>query len=129
MSDDLETRLRRLEDLEAIRGLIAAYGPAVDSGDAAAAAALWMEGGTYEFSAPTESDASATVALHGPDGIARMVDGPAHQSIIGGGSAHFLGPVRIDLAGDRAVAVGYSLLIQAGMSRTSFSRRRESARQ
>jgi len=37
----LEERLQALEDREAIRALIARYGPLADSGDAAGVAALW----------------------------------------------------------------------------------------
>ena len=44
--------------------------------------------------------------------IAEMVRSPAHQGLIGGGSAHFLGPVHIDVAGDEAVAVCESSLVR-----------------
>jgi hypothetical protein len=44
--------------------------------------------------------------------IAEMVRSPAHQGLIGGGSAHFLGPVHVDVAGDEAVAVCESILVR-----------------
>ena len=100
---ELRARLRELEDRAAIAQLVAEYGPAVDSGDADAAAALWTEDGSYE---------TDPVPLIGSRAIAEMVDGPLHQSIIGGGAGHFLGPVTVTITGDTAVAVGYSLLVR-----------------
>jgi ketosteroid isomerase-like protein len=99
----LRARLRALEDRAAITQLIAAYGPAVDSGDAAAAAALWTDDGWYE---------TDPAPLIGAQAIADMVNGPLHQEIIGRGSGHVLGPVAITIDGDSAVAVGYSLLVR-----------------
>lgn len=46
--DELLTRLRRLEDERDIARLITSYGPAVDAGDADAAAALWATDGVYD---------------------------------------------------------------------------------
>jgi hypothetical protein len=40
----LETRLRAVEDELAIMRLLSSYGPAVDSGSAAEAAAQWVDG-------------------------------------------------------------------------------------
>jgi ketosteroid isomerase-like protein len=100
---ELRARLRDLEDRSAITQLIAAYGPAVDSGDAAAAAALWTDDGWYE----TDPE-----PLVGAQAVADMVNGPLHQDIIGGGAGHLLGPVAITIDGDSAVAVGYSLLVR-----------------
>ena len=44
--------------------------------------------------------------------VAAMVQSPAHQGLIGGGSAHFLGPVCVDVDGDHAVAVCESILVR-----------------
>jgi uncharacterized protein (TIGR02246 family) len=103
--DGLRARLRALEDRADIAQVIAAYGPAVDSGDAEAAAALWTDDGRYDI------DPSPLV---GAQAIADMVNGPLHQDIIGSGSGHVLGPVHITVIGDSAVAVGYSLLVRHG---------------
>jgi ketosteroid isomerase-like protein len=100
---ELRTRLQAVEDRAAITQLVAAYGPAVDSGDAAAAAALWTEDGWYETD-PTP--------LVGAQAISDMVDGPLHQGFISSGAGHLLGPVHIKINGDSAVAVGYSLLVR-----------------
>jgi ketosteroid isomerase-like protein len=107
---ELRARLRDVEDKAAITQLIAAYGPAVDSGDADAASSLWTEDGRYE----TDPE-----PLVGARAIAEMVGGPLHQEIITSGSAHFLGPASITIDGDSAVATGYSLLVrhtEAGFS-------------
>ncbi|TVZ02121.1 nuclear transport factor 2 family protein [Trebonia kvetii] len=108
----LRARLRELEDRAAITQLVAEYGPAVDSGDAAAAAALWTDDGCYE------TDPSPLI---GARAIADMVDGPLHQAIIGGGAGHILGPVAVTVSGDTAVAVGYSLLVRYSAEDGAFS--------
>ena len=111
----IEARLARLEaDLTAaqdrldIYQLTAAYGPAVDSGDSRSAAELWVPEGVYDWGQGLAPD-SPTAAV-GRKGIAAMVDGPEHQSVISGGAAHWLGLPHIDLQGDRAVSIGYSCL-------------------
>lgn len=109
---ELRARLRDLEDKAAITQLVAEYGPAVDSGDAAAAAALWTDDGWYDTD-PTP--------LVGPQAIADMVDGPLHQAILGGGAGHVLGPVAVTVTGDTALAVGYSLLVRHSSKDGTFS--------
>ena len=99
---DLETRLRVLEDEREIARLIAAYGPLVDAGAAREVAALWTEDGVYDVD---------EVYLDGIDAIAGMVGSPAHQSWIRGGCAHVVGPPRITVDGDDAVAVCHSLMV------------------
>lgn len=99
----LEERLRRVEDELAISRLIASYGPLVDAGDAEAVAALWIEDGQYEV---------AGWHMRSRADVAAMVQSPAHQGLIGGGSAHFLGPVCVDVDGDHAVAVCESILVR-----------------
>lgn len=106
MSEDrlaaLEARLRVLEDEREIARLIAAYGPLVDAGAADEVAALWTDDGVYDVD---------EVYLEGVDAIARMVKSGAHQAWIRGGCAHVVGPPRITLDGDEAVAVCHSLMI------------------
>ena len=100
----LTTRLRTLEDREAIRAVIAAYGPAVDSGDSTGAADLWAADGQY--------DVGGMGVSAGHDAIRALFDGDTHQQLIAGGAAHILSPVRIDLAGDTATATGYSCVFR-----------------
>lgn len=98
----LEARLRRLEDEREISHLIAGYGPLVDAGAADDVAALWTEDGVYDVD---------EAYLDGASAIRRMVESKAHQGWIAGGCAHFLGPARITVAGDEAVAICHSLMV------------------
>ncbi len=72
--DALAARVRQLEDHLEITQLVAQYGPAVDSGSADAAAALWTEDGGF--------DAVPYLQMRGHDDIAGMVRGDGHQSLI-----------------------------------------------
>lgn len=98
-SDDLEARVERLERELALYRLIATYGPAVDSGSAPAAAALWAADGVYDF---------GDGVLEGARAVEAMIDGRAHQSLIHEGVAHMLGLPLVDIDGDHAVVTCYS---------------------
>lgn len=104
MAEDLATRLQALEDCEAIRALIARYGPLADSGDAAGVAGLWVEDGVYAVGGMGEA--------RGRDAIAALIIGPVHQDLMATGCAHVLGPVTLHLEGDQATASGHSLVIR-----------------
>jgi ketosteroid isomerase-like protein len=112
----LETRLRDLEDQIAIYQLMSAYGPLVDSGDAEATAALWVEDGVYDWGGgpkPTEGTPmkdGAAGAAYSQAAIADMVRGPYHQEIIQGGAGHVIGLPHIVIDGDTAIATSYSRL-------------------
>jgi uncharacterized protein (TIGR02246 family) len=93
------------EDVVAITQLIAAYGVAVDSGDASAAAALFTDDGWYDVAGRRYEGAAA---------IAEMVSGRAHQGLLTEGVAHLQGLPRVDLDGDRAVAVNHSVVLLNG---------------
>lgn len=95
----LEERVRVLEDQVAIHRLINSWGPAVDTGNAQAAAALFSD------DAILESDLSYLI---GPPAIAAMVLGEGHQSLIQGGSAHIPAFPIVRVDGDQATAVGYT---------------------
>lgn len=98
----LERRLQTLEDEQAIAQLVAAYGPLVDAGEADLVADLWTEDGVYDVD---------EISMSGHDEIRAMVRSTNHQGWIAGGCAHFLGPARVHLQGDEAVAVCHSLMI------------------
>lgn len=99
---DLEARVRLLEDVEAVRQLVSAYGLAVDSGSAGATAALWTEDGTYDV---------VPQPLVGRAALTAMVDSEGHRSLIARGCAHVLGAPHVLLDGDRAVATCHSLVL------------------
>lgn len=98
----LEARLRLLEDEREIARLIAGYGPLVDAGATSEVASMWTEDGVYDVD---------ELYLDGRQQIAAMVDSGAHRSLIERGCAHFLGPARVTVDGDEAVAICHSLLV------------------
>jgi ketosteroid isomerase-like protein len=98
----LEARLARLEDEAALYRLIAAYGPAVDTGSSQAAARLFTPDGVYDVGGMSVSRGHAQIAA--------LFDGEPHQSIIKGGSAHVMGLPHLTVDGDTASAVTYSRL-------------------
>ena len=81
----LEHRLAELEDREALRNLIARYGPLADTGNAAAIAAMWREDGVYEVGGYGEHA--------GHDAIAALFTAGTHLELMRGGCAHILGPI------------------------------------
>ncbi|WP_156839550.1 nuclear transport factor 2 family protein [Novosphingobium aquimarinum] len=96
----LRAEVAALRDRQAIADLIANYGPAVDRGDSEGAAALWASDGSY--------DLGDMGVARGQDAIAALFEADLHQGLIANGAAHMLGPPRIAITGDRAVAVCYS---------------------
>ncbi len=100
----LVRRVRELEDREEIRNVIASYGPAVDRGDSSAAAGLWAVDGTYDVDGYGISAGRAAIKA--------LLDGPHHRQLIAGGAAHLLSPVKLEIVGDDAIAVGYSCVFQ-----------------
>jgi len=101
---ELEERLRALEDRDAIAQLVASYGPAVDSGDADAAAELWSEDGVF--------DVVPYFELVGRDGIAGMVNDDGHQSLIHNGCGHVLTAPKVVVDGNEARGWNYAFNIR-----------------
>ena len=102
---ELQARVRRLEDESAITRLIMSYGPAADAGLTSFAGQLWLEDGAYDW------DANGTPHL-GSDGVDAMLQSDGHQNLIAAGIGHFAGPLLVDLNGDTATAVNYSLIMR-----------------
>ena len=99
----LERRLARVEDELTITRMMASYGPLVDAGEAGPVAALWAADGEYDVEGwhmRSRADVEA------------MVRSEAHQGLIAGGCAHFLGPAYVQVEGDDAVAVFESVLVR-----------------
>jgi uncharacterized protein (TIGR02246 family) len=94
----LAQRVQALEDELAIHRLIVAYGLAVDTGDAERATAVFTDEAVYD---------ADVRRMEGRADVADMVRGPRHQKMVGH-CAHQIGPAVVRIAGDRAVAVGYS---------------------
>lgn len=102
MPERVAERLRVLEDREAIRDLIARYGPLADSGDAEAVATLFTEDGIYAVGGMGEAQGRAAIAA--------LISGPVHQLLMADGCAHVLTSPAIDLDGDRAAARCHSVV-------------------
>ncbi|MDT0203205.1 nuclear transport factor 2 family protein [Nocardioides sp. AE5] len=98
----LESRLQELEDKQAIAEMIASYGPLVDSGAADEVAALWSEDGIYDVD---------EITMTNREQVRSMVHSTGHQHWIKAGCAHFLGPAKVTITGDTAVAVCHSLMV------------------
>ena len=99
-----EDRFARLEDCEAIRNLIASYGPLADRGAAPGVAGLWTIGGEY--------DVGGFGTAQGRAAIARLIESETHRDLVARGCAHVLSPHHIELAGARARATGYSIVFR-----------------
>lgn len=100
----LEARLRVVEDHAALSQLVASYGPAVDSGSADAAAELWREDGVF--------DVAGYFELVGHEGIAGMVNGDGHQALIHDGCGHVLTAPRLVVDGDEAKGWNYAFNVR-----------------
>jgi uncharacterized protein (TIGR02246 family) len=116
--DALERRVAALEDELAIHRVIVRYGFAVDTGDADATAALFTPDAVY--------DVDGTLVMRGRDGVAGMVRGERHRSLLPN-CAHTIGPAVVTLDGDRAVATAYSRIYlrrdgELALWRVSFNR-------
>lgn len=101
----LGARVQRLEDEATIRRLVLTYGPSVDSGESARAAQLWADDGVYDWDADGEPHSGSAA-------VEAMLNGEGHRGLIKQGVAHFAGPLLIQLDGDRAVALNYSLIMR-----------------
>jgi hypothetical protein len=95
----LEARVQLLEDQLAVQQLLNRWGPAVDTGESAAAAALWTDDGVME---------SEIARLDGPAAVFEMVESDGQQALIAQGCAHVAGFPLIMVDGDRAAATCYS---------------------
>ena len=104
MTERLAERLLALEDREAIRELIARYGPLADAGHADAIAALWTDQGVYAVGGMGESVGHAAIAA--------LIDGATHRSLMADGCAHVLSAPAIELCGDEATAWCHSIVLR-----------------
>src|SRR5208283_3327746 len=102
---DLENRLRRLEDESAIQRVLMSYGPAADSGQSSFAADLWLEDGEYDWDANGEPH-------RGSASVDAMLQGDRHKQLMSEGVAHFGGPPLLEVDGDNATAINYSLVMR-----------------
>jgi hypothetical protein len=97
--DELERRIRLLEDESALLRLVYSWGPAVDTGSSSEAGALWAADGVLE------SDMSR---LEGPSEVVAMVQSDGQQSLIRQGCAHVQSAPIVVIEGDEGVVTTYS---------------------
>jgi hypothetical protein len=102
----LEQRVRALEDQIALYQAVSAYGPAVDSLSAEAAASLWTEDGVYDAGGPPAPQ------MNGREAIIKMVNTDPHQSLAAQGCGHMMTLPLLKVDGDQAVGLGYHRLYQ-----------------
>jgi hypothetical protein len=102
---DLEARLGRLEDESAIQRLLMSYGPAADAGLSTFAAGLWLEDGEYDWDANGE-------AYRGATSVDTMLQSDGHRQLMSEGVAHFGGPLLVEVDGNRATAINYSMVMR-----------------
>jgi hypothetical protein len=108
--EELRASVRRLEDESAITRLILSYGPAADGRLASFAASLWLKDGVYDW----DADGSPH---EGSAGVEAMLHADQHRGLVEEGVAHFAGPPLIDLEGDRATVLTYSLIMRREVDR------------
>ena len=104
MHNSMDDRLRCLEDMEAIRKLIASYGPLADIGDAQGVAALWAENGSYSVGDFGEAQ--------GWEQIGALILSDTHQELLTAGCGHILTAPHITLDGDSAIAINHSVVFR-----------------
>lgn len=104
----LEARVRAAEDQLEILQLLSSYGPLVDSGTAAPAAALWVEGGGYNFGGGV---IAGSTRLEAPADLVAMYQSQGHMDLVNNGVSHLTATPRITVHGDEADAVGYSFVV------------------
>ncbi|MCE7798602.1 nuclear transport factor 2 family protein [Sphingobium sufflavum] len=105
--EQLEQRLRAAEDHLEILNLLNSYGPLVDSGTSEPAAALWIEGGGYNFS----GGLSGGTRIVAPQDLVAMYETEGHKGLVDTGCSHLTATPRIAIDGDSAEAVGYSYVV------------------
>jgi hypothetical protein len=103
----LEARLRAAEDKLEILNLLNSYGPLVDSGEAEAAARLWVAGGGYNFS----GGMSGGSRLEAPDQLEAMYRSEGHMGLVNAGASHLTATPKITVDGDEATALAYSFVV------------------
>lgn len=99
--EDLERRVRAVEDRLAIIDVIASYGPSADSADGPWLRSLWAADGDYSF----DTTRMPAAELEG------LVELPSHQDYLAAGCGHLLTTPHIVIDGDRATAVNHSVVL------------------
>lgn len=98
----IEERLQELEDHDAIRQVVAAYGYSVDGCDTDAVGNLYIEDGVY---------AVGDIATYeGRDKVAAITKEPGHIRLVEAGCAHISLPPFVAVEGDLGVATCHTMV-------------------
>ena len=104
----LERRLQAAEDRLSIHDLIVRYGLAVDLGDAEGVADVFTPDAEFDVGSGGSRVDGRDIVFRGHEEIKNgLVLGAGHQALLPD-CAHTIGPVIIEVDGDRAEATGYS---------------------
>lgn len=107
--DDIESRLRAIEDKFAILELIASHPPSADTGAADYTMSVYRDDGVFDRGASLDG-------AKGASAVAAFIQRPEHDAAIRGGLAHFAGLPLIDLRGDTAVVTSYLMIVHLDAS-------------
>ena len=102
--DQLERRLRNVEDVLLITRLVIAYGFATDTGNSEVAADIWAADGVFDRGSGLDGG-------DGGDSIAARLSRPEHLELIRRGIVHFTGVPHVVVDGDGAIATHYQQII------------------
>jgi hypothetical protein len=102
--DNVESRLRVIEDKLAIYQLIASHPPSADTGHSEYTRLVYNEDGVFDRGPMLDG-------ANGAEDIASFIARPEHTEAIAGGLAHFVGLPLIDLRGDVAVVTSYLQIV------------------
>jgi len=106
MANDVEARLRRVEDQLAIYQLIAAHPCAVDGGNSAVVGDLYAEDGVYAI-----GEAGDAGRFAGRAAVQAVVSSPMIGEMIAAGMGHIGTLPYVVIEGDRAVATGHAMVV------------------
>ncbi|MBD3005391.1 MULTISPECIES: nuclear transport factor 2 family protein [unclassified Streptomyces] len=104
MQDNLEDRLRVIEDRLAIYNLLAAHPLSADTGEPGFIESIYTPDVVFDRGA-------GLAGARGRDNMVTFVGSDAHHTAIAGGLAHFGNLPLIELNGDTAMATSYIALI------------------
>jgi hypothetical protein len=104
VQNDLENRLRVVEDKLAIYELIASHPPSADTGHSNYTLSVYDKKGIFDRGPILDG-------ARGAEDIAAFIRRPEHDEAIAGGLAHFCGLPLIDLRGEVAVVLSYLQIV------------------
>jgi ketosteroid isomerase-like protein len=106
MANDIEARLRRVEDQLAIYQVIAAHPCAVDGGNIEALGELYADDGVYAI-----GEAGDAGRFAGRPAVQALIGSPAIGDMVAAGMGHIGTLPYVVIDGDRAVATGHAMVV------------------